>query len=92
MKRTLLLMFLMIWNPAMGQTAELPRKSPESQGVASVEVLGLIDALDKEVDSLNSIMVLRHGQVIKLLKVDLDLTARAPFRFFISDHHLYNFA
>ena len=64
MKRTLLLMFLMIWNPAMGQTAELPRKSPESQGVASVEVLGLIDALDKEVDSLNSIMVLRHGQVI----------------------------
>ena len=64
MKRTLLLMSLMIWNAALGQAAELPRKSPESQGVASVEVLGLIDALDKEVDSLNSIMVLRHGQVI----------------------------
>ena len=64
MKHILLLMSLMTWNAAMAQTAELPRKTPESQGVASVEILGFIDAVDKEVDSLNSIMVLRHGQVI----------------------------
>ena len=61
---SLMMLSLMTWNAAMAQAAELPRKSPESQGVASAEVLSLIDAVDKEVDSLNSIMVLRHGQVI----------------------------
>ena len=48
--------------PAPG--AELPRSSPEAQGVSSAAVLSFIEAADKSIDSLHSIMLLRHGQVI----------------------------
>ena len=44
--------------------AGLPRSTPEAQGVSSAEILAFIEAADKEFDSLNSIMVVRHGHVV----------------------------
>ncbi|MFO1451918.1 MAG: serine hydrolase [Opitutaceae bacterium] len=44
--------------------APLPRSTPEAQGVSSSAVLALVEALDKEVESMHSLMVVRHGQVI----------------------------
>jgi CubicO group peptidase (beta-lactamase class C family) len=44
--------------------AELPRSSPEAQGVPSSAILALVEAADKDIDSLHSIMIVRHGHVI----------------------------
>ena len=40
-----------------------PRSTPEAQGVSTAAVLALIEALD-QLDGMNSLMVVRHGQVI----------------------------
>ena len=42
----------------------LPRSSPEAQGVSSSGLLAFVEAADKTVESMNSVMVLRHGQVV----------------------------
>jgi Beta-lactamase len=44
--------------------ADLPRSTPEEQGVSSSGILEFINAVDKEIDSLNSFMLLRHGHVV----------------------------
>jgi CubicO group peptidase (beta-lactamase class C family) len=44
--------------------AGLPRGTPESQGVASREVLAFVEAADRTIDSLHSFMLVRHGHVI----------------------------
>ena len=44
--------------------ADLPRSSPEAQGVSSPAVLAFVEAADKQVDSMNSFMLLRHGRVV----------------------------
>lgn len=44
--------------------AELPRSSPEAQGVASAAVLAFVEAADKEIDSLHSFLLVRRGQVL----------------------------
>ena len=44
--------------------ADLPRSSPEAQGVASPVVLSFIEAADKQIDSLHSFMLVRHGHVV----------------------------
>lgn len=46
-----------------GLGAGLPRSSPEAQGVPSSAVLSFLDAADR-IDSMNSFMLVRHGQVI----------------------------
>jgi CubicO group peptidase (beta-lactamase class C family) len=43
---------------------KLPRATPESQGVSSQALLAFIDALDTTVDTMNSVIVVRRGQVI----------------------------
>ena len=43
--------------------ADLPRSSPEAQGISSLAVLALVEAADK-IDSMNSFMLLRHGHVV----------------------------
>ena len=43
--------------------ADLPRSTPEEQGISSAELSGFIAAADK-FDSMNSVMIVRHGQVI----------------------------
>jgi CubicO group peptidase (beta-lactamase class C family) len=42
----------------------LPRSSPEAQGIASSAVLSFVEAADKQIDSLHSFMLVRHGHVV----------------------------
>jgi CubicO group peptidase (beta-lactamase class C family) len=42
----------------------MPRSSPESQGVSSSAVLAFVEAADKDIDALHSVMIVRHGHVI----------------------------
>lgn len=63
MKRTLAL-WIVIAFAAISRATELPRIAPETQGVASAEVLAFVDAADKQFDSLNSFMLVRHGHVV----------------------------
>ncbi len=44
--------------------ADLPRSSPEAQGISSSAILSFIEAADKDIDSLHSFMLLRHGHVV----------------------------
>src|SRR5262245_33515754 len=44
--------------------ADLPRSSPEAQGVSSPGVLAFVEAADKSIDSLHSFMLVRHGKVV----------------------------
>jgi CubicO group peptidase (beta-lactamase class C family) len=46
------------------QGAELPRSSPEAQGIASGAVLAFVEAADKQIDALHSFMLVRHGHVV----------------------------
>ena len=42
----------------------LPRTSPESQGISSTAIREFVAAADKQIDSLNSVIVVRHGKVV----------------------------
>jgi CubicO group peptidase (beta-lactamase class C family) len=44
--------------------ADLPRSSPEAQGVSSSAVFAFVEAADKTIDSFHSFMLVRHGQVV----------------------------
>jgi CubicO group peptidase (beta-lactamase class C family) len=57
------LLLLALAGPARA-AADLPRSSPEAQGVSSAAVLAFVEAADKKVDSLHSVMLLRHGHVV----------------------------
>ena len=53
---------------AANQTAiaaqPLPRSTPEAQGISSAGIREYIEAADKQVDTLHSFMLVRHGQVV----------------------------
>lgn len=44
--------------------ADLPRSSPEAQGVSSAAIQSFIESADREIDCLHSFMLLRHGHVV----------------------------
>ena len=44
--------------------AELPRSTPEEQGISSSALLSFIEAADKNIEGLHSFMLLRHGHVV----------------------------
>ncbi len=44
--------------------APLPRSTPEAQGVSSAEVRAFVEAADRQVDTMHSFMLVRHGQVV----------------------------
>ena len=46
------------------QAQSLPRSTPEAEGISSRAVLEFVQAADKNVDTFDSFMVLRHGKVI----------------------------
>lgn len=46
------------------QEKALPRATPESQGVSSVALLDFMETADRNVNSMHSVMVVRHGKVI----------------------------
>ena len=46
------------------KSASLPRSSPEQQGIASTDLLAFVEAADREIDTMNSFMLVRHGHVV----------------------------
>ena len=46
------------------KAASLPRSSPEQQGISSADILAFVEAADKEIDTMNSFMLVRHGLVV----------------------------
>ena len=54
---------LLAFSSSLCLAAELPRNTPEEQGVSSAAVLSFTEAADK-IDFMNSVMLLRHGHVI----------------------------
>jgi CubicO group peptidase (beta-lactamase class C family) len=46
------------------QAQSLPRSTPEAEGISSRAVIEFVQAADKNVDTFDSFMVLRHGKVI----------------------------
>ncbi len=42
----------------------LPRSTPEAQGVSSSAMLAFVEAADRQIEGLHSLMILRHGHVI----------------------------
>jgi hypothetical protein len=42
----------------------LPYDAPEAHGVASTAILGFVEAADQTIESLHSLMLLRHGHVL----------------------------
>jgi len=49
---------------ASGVHVPLPRSTPEAQGISSQAILDFVEAADRNIDTLHSFMILRHGQVI----------------------------
>lgn len=44
--------------------SRLPRSTPEAEGIDSTGVLALVNAFEKNVDAVHSLMLLRHGKVV----------------------------
>ncbi len=42
----------------------LPRSSPEAQGVSSADIRAFVEAADKQIDTMHSFMLVRHGHVV----------------------------
>lgn len=62
-----LITYLVTWlTPCivLAQSLELPRSTPESQGVASAKILDFIRTADRDVKSMHSVMIVRHGHVV----------------------------
>jgi CubicO group peptidase (beta-lactamase class C family) len=55
---------LLLAASAAAEPAALPRSAPEAQGIPSSAILAFVEAAEKNVDALHSLMVLRHGQVV----------------------------
>lgn len=47
-----------------GLPRQLPRSTPEREGIPSSSVLAFVEAADKEVDQMHSFMLMRHGRVV----------------------------
>jgi hypothetical protein len=62
--KTLSLVALIAFSCSLCSGADLPRSSPEEQGISSTEILSFLEAADKGIDSLHSFMLLRHGHVV----------------------------
>jgi CubicO group peptidase (beta-lactamase class C family) len=61
--KTLSIAVLTVLSSSVCCAADLPRSTPEEQGVSSSAVLGFIEAADK-IDTMNSFMLARHGHVV----------------------------
>src|SRR4029078_8633459 len=61
----LLLLCFVLAPVSLGQkSASLPRSTPEQQGISSADLLAFVDAAYKEIDTMNSFMLVRHGHVV----------------------------
>jgi CubicO group peptidase (beta-lactamase class C family) len=48
----------------MSRDPQLPYATPESQGITSSAILAFVEAVEQNIESLHSFMLLRHGQVL----------------------------
>ncbi len=62
--KTLAVIALIVLGSSIGSGAELPRSSPEAQGISSSAIQAFVEAADKNLQSLHSFMLLRHGHVV----------------------------
>ena len=60
----LIALFLAATPHARAADAALPRSTPEAQGISSQAILDFVEAADKNVDTMHSFMIVRHGHVI----------------------------
>ena len=44
--------------------SSLPRSTPERQGISSAAILDFVDTADRQIDTMNSFMLIRHGSVV----------------------------
>src|SRR5690242_14568883 len=63
MRRMMLVLCLVFLSITIAR-AELPRSTPEAQGVASSAIAAFVETADQQFDSLHSFMLVRHGHVI----------------------------
>jgi CubicO group peptidase (beta-lactamase class C family) len=64
MRSLQLIVLVLLCCPGILPAQELPRSSPESQGVSSEAILDFVTAADASIDTMHSFMLLRHGQVL----------------------------
>jgi CubicO group peptidase (beta-lactamase class C family) len=62
--KTLAVIALLAVPGSLCRGADLPRSSPEEQGVDSSAVLAFVEAADRSIDVMNSFMLVRHGHVV----------------------------
>jgi CubicO group peptidase (beta-lactamase class C family) len=62
--KTLSVVSIFLLGSRLCTAADLPRTSPEAQGVDPAAILAFIEAADKDVDALHSFMLVRHGHVV----------------------------
>ncbi len=55
---------LLVLSCSVRAEADLPRSSPEAQGVSSSKIQAFVEAADKNIDSLHGFVLVRHGHVI----------------------------
>src|SRR4030095_7379780 len=49
---------------AANDSRSLPRSSPEREGISSADILDFVDTADRQIDTMNSFMFVRHGYVV----------------------------
>ena len=49
---------------AIDNSGSLLRSTPERQGISSSDILDFVDTADKQIDTMNSFMLVRHGYVV----------------------------
>lgn len=54
------------WHHAKGIDGphSLPRSTPERQGISSADIFDFVDSADRQIDMMNSFMLVRHGYVV----------------------------
>ena len=63
-KASVVLLLCLVVAPVSWAQKSLPRSSPEQQGIASADLLAFVEAADKEIDTMNSVVIVRHGHVV----------------------------
>src|SRR5215510_5974135 len=63
-KASVVLLLCLVVAPVSWAQKSLPRSSPEQQGIASADLLAFVEAADKEIDTMNSFVLVRHGHVV----------------------------
>lgn len=60
------LLLLVLGSAGLAQTtpAQLPRSTPEAQGISSAALRSFIEQADREIDTMNSFLLVRHGHVV----------------------------